>query len=713
RAPAAHDRRRRREGRRSSLDRSRSGFARRRPRDARRPLDGRLRGHRARRRPAPLRGVRHRDGPAWNDRALAGPCRPPCRGRDAVRRRRRIGGGRVRGAVRRFVGRAPPRPARQRARGRRPRSRRVCGGSGARRRRHVDVRPVSGDPGRARRHSRRPEAHARRGRGDRRNRSRRTGAAFWRRRQHRGVDRAAERPAAAGGLAQRHARPSGARVPRVPVSLGRRQPRRRPLRRADEPLVARRVSGPGAPAPRDRGGRAVPRLQPGARRRDGAGVPGGGMSAALLSVANTYEDDVVSARQRARQIASLLGFDVTGQTRIATAVSEIARNAFVYAGGGRVEFSIEGATPPQLLIAKISDKGKGIGRLKEVLSGRYESATGMGIGIVGARRLMDHFDIDSTTRGTTVTLKKMLPRRSPLLGPSDFARLAERLAAGAPTRPIDEVRQQNQELLRTLEDLNQRQQELVRLNRELEDTNRGVVALYAELDERADHLRRADEIKTRFLSNMTHEFRTPVNSIIALTTLLNERLGTPADTKDEVYYIRQSAQQLSDIVNDLLDLAKVEAGKIDVHPAPFEVAGLFGALRGMLRPLLVNQSLALVFDDPDGVPPLHTDESKVSQVLRNFISNALKYTERGHVRVSAQLTADRSRVEFRVADTGIGIPERDLARIFDEFVQIENPLQRRVKGTGLGLPLSKRLAELLGGSISVQSELGVGSTFAL
>ena len=437
------------------------------------------------------------------------------------------------------------------------------------------------------------------------------------------------------------------------------------------------------------------------------------MSAALLSVAITYEDDVVSARQRARQIASLLGFDVTGQTRIATAVSEIARNAFVYAGGGRVEFSIEGATPPQLLIAKISDKGKGIGRLKEVLSGRYESATGMGIGIVGARRLMDHFDIDSTTRGTTVTLKKMLPRRSPLLGPSDFARLAERLAAGAPTRPIDEVRQQNQELLRTLEDLNQRQQELVRLNRELEDTNRGVVALYAELDERADHLRRADEIKTRFLSNMTHEFRTPVNSIIALTTLLNERLGTPADTKDEVYYIRQSAQQLSDIVNDLLDLAKVEAGKIDVHPAPFEVAGLFGALRGMLRPLLVNQSLALVFDEPDGVPPLHTDESKVSQVLRNFISNALKYTERGHVRVSAQLTADRSRVEFRVADTGIGIPERDLARIFDEFVQIENPLQRRVKGTGLGLPLSKRLAELLGGSISVQSELGVGSTFAL
>src|SRR5581483_11815055 len=134
----------------------------------------------------------------------------------------------------------------------------------------------------------------------------------------------------------------------------------------------------------------------------------------------------------------------------------------------------------------------------------------------------------------------------------------------------------------TLEDLNSRQQELVRLNRELEDTNRGVVALYAELDERADHLRRADE------------FRTRVNSILALTTLLAERLGTPPDTKDEVHFIRQAAEQLSDLVNDLLDIAKVEAGKIDVRPAPFEVAGLFGALRGMLRPLLVNQSLALI-----------------------------------------------------------------------------------------------------------------------
>jgi CheY-like chemotaxis protein/anti-sigma regulatory factor (Ser/Thr protein kinase) len=143
------------------------------------------------------------------------------------------------------------------------------------------------------------------------------------------------------------------------------------------------------------------------------------------------------------------------------------------------------------------------------------------------------------------------------------------------------------------------------------------------------------------------------------------------------------------------------------------VHALFGALRGMLRPLLLNQSLALIFEEPDAIPPIYSDETKLSQILRNFISNALKYTENGEVRVSARLTHGRDAVEFSVADTGIGIPEADVARVFDEFVQIENPLQRRVKGTGLGLSLTRRLADLLRGTVSVTSTLGIGSTFCV
>jgi len=437
------------------------------------------------------------------------------------------------------------------------------------------------------------------------------------------------------------------------------------------------------------------------------------MGRPLLSVSIHDEQDVVTARQRARQIAGMLGFDVTDQARLATSVSEIARNAFMYARGGQVTFEVEGTKAPQLFTIRVADSGPGIARLDDVLAGRYTSRTGLGLGLVGVRRLMDVFDVASTSAGAVISIKKLLPSRAPLFEPSDVTRMATALAAERPSGPVAEILSQNQDLLRALQELRVRQEEIERVNHELEDTNRGVVALYAELDERADHLRRVDEVKTRFLSNMTHEFRTPVNSILALTTLLAERLGTGDSQKDEVFYIRRSAMQLAELVDDLLDIAKVEAGKVDVHPTIFEVRDLFGALRGMLRPLLINESLALVFDEPEGLPPVCSDERKLSQILRNFISNALKYTERGEVRVSAQLTEAGDRVEFAVSDTGIGIPEADLQRVFDEFVQIENPMQRRVKGTGLGLPLSKRLAELLHGDIRVESTLGIGSTFTV
>jgi len=150
---------------------------------------------------------------------------------------------------------------------------------------------------------------------------------------------------------------------------------------------------------------------------------------------------------------------------------------------------------------------------------------------------------------------------------------------------------------------------------------------------------------------------------------------------------------------------------VDVRAAEFEVANLFSALRGMLRPLLVNRSLSLVFEEPEGLPLLYTDEGKVSQILRNFISNALKFTEAGEVRVTASPGADGETVRFCVTDTGIGIAAEDQERIFEEFTQIDHPLQRNQKGTGLGLPLTRKLAQLLGGEVGVRSAPGVGSTF--
>jgi signal transduction histidine kinase/CheY-like chemotaxis protein len=436
----------------------------------------------------------------------------------------------------------------------------------------------------------------------------------------------------------------------------------------------------------------------------------------LFTVAVRYEHDVVLARQRARHIAALLGFNGEEQTRVATAVSELARNAFQYAQGGKVEFFIEGRTPPQLFRVKVTDSGSGISNLQEILDGRYHSKTGMGLGIMGARRLVDQFFIESTPgAGTTVWLTKLFPRGAPAVQPGSLAGLLDRLAQARPENPFEEMQRQNQELLRALAELEQRQEELSQLNRELEDTNRGVVALYAELDEKADHLRRADELKSRFLSNMSHEFRTPLNSIQALCRILLDRTDGPltAEQVTQLTYVQKSADDLFELVNDLLDIAKIEAGKVVIRPAEFDVATLFSALRGMLRPLLLNSDVQLVIEEPSGMPTMQTDEGKVSQILRNFLSNALKFTSKGEVRLTAAFSQEDDTVSFSVADTGIGIAAEDHERIFQEFIQLDNPIQRRVKGTGLGLPLSKKLAELMGGTISVQSQPGMGSIFSV
>ena len=438
------------------------------------------------------------------------------------------------------------------------------------------------------------------------------------------------------------------------------------------------------------------------------------MSVRIITLAIRNEQDTVTARQRARDIAEGLGFQPQDRTRIATAVSEIARNAFRYAGEGRVEFALEGQSVPQLLIITVSDRGPGISDLREVMEGRYVSETGMGMGIIGARRLMDQFEIQSEPgMGTVVVLKKMLPRGKPLVRADAILKLVDRLNKNLPANSLTELESQNRELMRTLHELRLRQEDLVRVNGELEDTNRGVLALYAELDERADHLRRADTLKSSFLSNMSHEFRSPLNSIQALSALLLDQIDGPltAEQRKQVGYIKRASEDLSELVNDLLDLAKVEAGKVVVKPADFEVASLFGALRGMLRPLLVTSSVQLIFDDAADLPLVHSDEGKVSQVLRNFISNALKFTERGEIRVTAR--RDGPCVEFAVADTGIGIALADQSRIFEEFTQVDHPIQGKVRGTGLGLPLSRRLAHLLGGEIFLESEPGRGSTFTL
>jgi signal transduction histidine kinase len=252
------------------------------------------------------------------------------------------------------------------------------------------------------------------------------------------------------------------------------------------------------------------------------------------------------------------------------------------------------------------------------------------------------------------------------------------------------------------------------LNAELAETNNGVVALYAELDDRAEQLKHASDLKSRFLSYMSHEFRTPLGSITSLASILLAGTDGPLTEEQatQVGFIKGCGQELTEMVNDLLDLAKVEAGRITISPAWFGMVDLFSALRGMFRPILTTDSVELVFEEPVNVPQLFTDHKKLSQILRNLISNALKFTPQGSVRVSAECRQE-GRVTFRVVDTGIGIAPEHQHSLFNDFVQIDSVLQKRLHGTGLGLSLSRKLAQLLGGDIVVESNPGEGSTFTL
>lgn len=261
--------------------------------------------------------------------------------------------------------------------------------------------------------------------------------------------------------------------------------------------------------------------------------------------------------------------------------------------------------------------------------------------------------------------------------------------------------------------LEQLRAENAALRAELAETNQGVLALYAELDQQAGQLREVSELKSRFLSYMSHEFRTPLGSILSIARLLEQGMDGPLNGEQlrQVRFVSAAALELREMVDDLLDLARIEAGRISISPAWFDLMDLFSALRGMFRPLVEGAgNVELVFEAPPPLPLLYTDDKKLAQILRNFISNALKFTPQGRVSVSARPEGERH-VRFSVRDTGIGIPEHMLGALFEDFVQVDSPLQKRLRGTGLGLALCRRFAPLLGASVGVSSTVGQGSEF--
>ena len=286
---------------------------------------------------------------------------------------------------------------------------------------------------------------------------------------------------------------------------------------------------------------------------------------------------------------------------------------------------------------------------------------------------------------------------------------------------MDRLRDSNRTLLRTNANLEQivdsRTREIAEKNRLLEEQSKQVLE--------------ASRLKSQFLANMSHELRTPLNAILALSEILGERIS--GDLNDEqvkqVTIINRSGRNLLRLINDILDLSKIEAGRMDVHLAVLDLANAIHAVRDTIEPLAREKGLRFeVLTDPALPALIVSDDAKLRQIIVNLLGNAVKFTEAGRVslvlsrhdrtlpgeeeRIRAPLTDEGPFwMEVRVSDTGIGIPPQAIAKIFDEFQQGDGSTTRKYGGTGLGLAISKKLAELMGGEISVESAPSKGSTF--
>jgi signal transduction histidine kinase len=435
----------------------------------------------------------------------------------------------------------------------------------------------------------------------------------------------------------------------------------------------------------------------------------------LVSIALESDVDVLRARHHTRQIAEALDIGYDARTRFAVAVGEIAHNAYAGVPGARIQFSVDRAGGrEQWLVARISSTSAAL-RDHALLSADTEgNPERPDSGIAAAKQLVEHFRVQHDDETTVIEVGHPLLTSAQRLDPRDAARIAAALSDDAAFNPIGEAQRQNRELLWVLSASRQAHAQVEWLNGELEATNRGVMALYAELDDRAEDLKRASEHKSRFLSDVSHELRTPMTSVLNLSRLLLDHADGPLTDEQErqVSLIKHSVQTVTELVNDLLDIARIEAGHSTLRFRACTVGELLAALRGICRALLTSDAVELVFDDDESNTVLETDDARVAQILRNLLSNAIKFTARGEIRVSAHVEIG-DMIRFDVRDTGIGIAPADQERIFDEFTQLDSPMQRRVHGSGLGLRLSRNLAALLGGRIELVSAPGRGSMFSL
>jgi signal transduction histidine kinase len=433
----------------------------------------------------------------------------------------------------------------------------------------------------------------------------------------------------------------------------------------------------------------------------------------ILTLAVGSEFDVIAVRQRARQIAGACGFGVLDQSRISTVVSELARNIYNYAGVGSVSFSIGGRVAPQNLLITFEDQGAGIADVELILSGNYRSPSGMGLGILSARRLMDHFEIASSTAGTRITVGKTFLPQIAFMAADALRSIIPQFEALPNHAALSEARHQNRELTDALSALQLRQDELLVVTSRLEDRNRRIEALNVILDDQAAALHQADRSKDEFLATLSHELRGPLSATAMAATLL-QPAGVSSERANQMgEMINRQVAHMSRMVEDLLDVSRVSRGLVHLEKVAVEMAEIVAASVEQVQSAAHAKEHRITLQLSHDSLLVLGDRTRLVQVLTNLLSNAIRYTDSGgHIDVTLEKCGPMALL--RVSDNGKGITAELLPRLFDLYVQAELSSDRTGGGLGLGLALVKNLVEAHKGHVTVHSDgAAQGSVFTV
>ena len=410
----------------------------------------------------------------------------------------------------------------------------------------------------------------------------------------------------------------------------------------------------------------------------------------ILTVAVKAELDVVAARQRARQIASLAGLLPRDQARISTAVSELARNIINDSGVGSVKFAVAHKVTPQLLVVSVLEPGA---------KRRSTDDT------AGVRRLIDLCEISSHPEGGTLVVMQMpIPRDAPLLTPASIEAFSRQLEELPSNVVLSAMQGQNRELTSTVEALQEKQEAL-------ETSNSTVLALNATLDEKAATLQLADLRKDEFLAILSHELRGPLSAVGMAAQMLETPTVPPERQALLAQLISRQVAHMTRLVEDLLDVSRISRGSMLLQKAPVDMREVVRYAIEQHTAAATAKQHVLEVATPEHPCMVSGEAVRLVQVVGNVLGNAIRYTPHGGA-IQLALRLNEAAVEISITDNGVGIGKELIPRLFDLYVQAEQTAQRGSSGLGLGLALVKSLLEAHGGSISAASEgMGHGSTF--